>query len=72
MSKTLSVNIDDELDELLIQSSAILHKSKGEIINMALRQYLYLQKSRTLRKKMQQYVEKAGLSAEEDLYREVS
>lgn len=72
MRKVISISIDDELDKKLSKNVALSRLSRSEVVKKALRQYLYLEENKRIRKSMRKYAEKAGYFSDDEIYRDFS
>ncbi len=72
MRKVISVSLDSKLESDLEKNAKALKVSRSEVVQRALKQYLYLSQAALLRRKNRPYAEKAGYYSEEDIYRDIS
>lgn len=72
MATTLSIRIDQDLEELLEQIAKRTGRSKSELIREALRRQFSIDSFQQLRKKLLPYGEAKGWLTDEDVFREVS
>lgn len=70
--KTITIRIDNELEELLESSSIANKVSKSEIVRQALSKHLAVQKFRELRRKALPIAEAQGILTDEDVYNLIS
>ncbi len=69
---TLTIRLDNELDQLLSQASARSGKNKSEIAREALVRQLRLEQFEALRRRMMPFAEARGLLTDEDIFSRVS
>ncbi len=72
MKSTITVRLDEDLEELLEQVSKKSNQSRSEIVRDALRRRLAVKRFYEIRNEMIPYAEKAGFYTDEDVFREVS
>ncbi len=68
----ITVRIDEEVKSMLDSFSKRSKTGKNEIINKALRQYIYLQEINETRKELRPYAEAQGYYKEDDLFVSIS
>lgn len=66
MNSVLSVRMDEEVKQMLDTFAEKSKTGKNEIINKALRHYIYLQEVRNVRKELRPYAEAQGFRSEDD------
>lgn len=71
MSETLTIRIDDELEQELKQYVAATHRSKGDIVREALRRQLALARFRAVREEIIPLAEQIGLLTDEDVFKTI-
>ena len=72
MTTTLTIRIDQELEQLLEQSSKKSGQSKSELVRQALKRQLAIETFQELRKKLLPYGESQGWLTDKDVFEEVS
>jgi len=72
MTTTLTIRIDQELEQLLEQSSKKSGQSKSELVRQALKRQLAVETFQELRKKLLPYGERHGWLTDKDVFEEVS
>ena len=72
MKSTITVRIDEELEELLDQASKQAKRPRSELVRDALRRQLSIERFRQLRNRMIPYAEAKGILTDEDVWDEVS
>ena len=72
MKSTITVRIDDELEELLEQASKRSGRPRSELVREALRRQLSIESFQQLRKRMMPFAEAQGLLTDEDIWDEIS
>ncbi len=69
---SLTIRIDDELDETLTRLARAQHRSKSELVRLMLRRETALAELRQSRAKLRPYAEQAGYLTDEDFFRDFS
>ena len=69
---TLTIRIDDELEEDLEKLAKALNRSKSELAREMLRKRIAIEQFRALRRKALPLAEAAGYVSDEDVFRDVS
>ena len=69
---SLTIRIDDELDETLTRLARAQHRSKSELVRTMLRREAALAELRQSRAKLRPYAEQAGYLTDEDFFRDFS
>jgi predicted transcriptional regulator len=72
MSNVITVRIDEEVKVMLDSFSKRSKTGKNEIINKALRHYIYLQEVKEIREELRPYAEAQGYYKEDDLFESIS
>ena len=72
MSNVIKVRIDEEVKVMLDSFSKRSKTGKNEIINKALRHYIYLQQVKDIREELRPYAEAHGYYKEDDLFESIS
>ncbi|MCP5046989.1 MAG: ribbon-helix-helix protein, CopG family [bacterium] len=72
MSSNLSIRVDDDVKQMLDTFAEKSNIEKNEIINQALRHYIYLQEVKTVREVFRPYAEAQGFRTEEDVFDSIS
>ena len=72
MSTALSVRVEDDVFKSLNMFAQKSKIQKNDIINNALRQYLYLQEVRNIRQDLKPFAEAQGFYNEDDLLNSIS
>jgi predicted transcriptional regulator len=72
MNSVLSVRMDEEVKQMLDTFAEKSKTGKNEIINKALRHYIYLQEVKYVRKELRPYAEAQGFHTEDDLFESIS
>jgi predicted transcriptional regulator len=71
-TKTLTIRLDKDLDDLLTKASKRSGKNKSEIAREALRRQLRLERFEELRKRVMPFAEVRGYLTDEDIFSQVS
>lgn len=69
---TLTLRIDDELEQQLEQLAQSRHSTKSQIVREVLKKHMALAKLRKMRGELIPYAEAAGYLTDEDVFRDVS
>jgi len=72
MSTTLTIRLDNDLDQLLNQLAAAQKRSKSDLVREMLRRETALAELRRSRARLKPYAERAGYLADEDFFRDFS
>ena len=72
MSCVFSIRMDEEVKQMLDVFAKKSRTGKSEIINKALRQYIYFQDVNNIRKEFKSYAEAQGFQNEDDLLNSIS
>lgn len=72
MKSTITVRLDEELEDLLEKVARESGRSRSELIREALRRQLSLESFQQLRKKILPFAEAQGLLTDEDVWKEIS
>ncbi len=72
MNTTLSIRIDEDLENLLEQAAKQSGRPKSELVRDALRRQLSIEAFQQLRKRILPFAEAQGLLTDEDVWREIS
>jgi len=72
MSDVMTVRIDKEVKSMLDSFSKRSKTGKNEIINRALRHYIYIQEVNDTRKGLRPYAEAQGFYNEDDVFDSIS
>ncbi len=71
-TNTLTIRLDEELDQLLTKAARQAGKNRSEIAREALRRQLRVSQFEALRRKIMPFAEARGYLTDEDVFREVS
>lgn len=69
---TLTLRIDDELEQQLEQLAQSRHSTKSQVVREVLKKHLALAQLRKMRSELIPYAEAAGYYTDEDVFRVVS
>jgi predicted transcriptional regulator len=69
---TLSIRLDDDLDQLLGKASQQVGRSRSEVARDALRRQLRLTQFETIRRRMMPFAEARGFLTDEDVFAKIS
>ena len=69
---SLTIRLDDELEEALSKASELTGKSRSEITREALRKQLRLTRFEEIRKRIIPFAEARGILTDEDLLSQIS
>ena len=69
---TITVRVDEELNELLTKAARQSGKSRSEIARNAIRRHLFISRFNCLRRRMMPFAEASGYLTDEDMFRDVS
>ncbi len=69
---TLTIRIDDELENDLDQLAKALHRTKSDLARDMLRKRVAVEKFRELRRQALPLAEAAGYISDEDIFREIT
>ena len=69
---TLTIRLDDKLEEELTRLAKRTGRAKSDLAREALRKQLAIQRFRALRRRAMPYAEAAGYLTDEDVFRDVS
>jgi predicted transcriptional regulator len=69
---SLTIRLDEDLDELLTKASKALGQNRSEVAREALRRQLRIIQFEALRRKMMPFAEARGFLTDEDVFNEVS
>jgi predicted transcriptional regulator len=72
MNTTLTIRIDEEIENLLEQSSQRSGRTKSELVRQAIKRQLSIESFQELRKQLLPYGEAQGWLTDEDVFKEVS
>lgn len=72
MSNIFSIRMDEEVKQMLDAFAKKSKIGKSEIINKALRHYIYLHEVENVRKELRPYAEVQGFHTEDDLFDSIS
>jgi predicted transcriptional regulator len=72
MSNIFSIRMDEEVKQMLDAFAKKSKIGKSEIINKALRHYIYLQEVENVSKELRPYAEAQGFHTEDDLFDSIS
>jgi predicted transcriptional regulator len=72
MKTTLTIRIDEEIENLLEQSSNRSGRTKSELVRQAIKRQLSIESFQQLRKELLPYGEAQGWLTDEDVFSEVS
>ena len=72
MDTTLTIRLDNNLDELLEEISKKSGLTKSEVVRQALNRQLSIESFQQLRKKLLPHGERLGWLTDDDVFREVS
>jgi len=67
MSNVITIRVDDDVKQMLNTFAEKSNTRKREIVNKALRHYIYLQEIKNVRKELKPYAEAWGFYKEEDI-----
>jgi predicted transcriptional regulator len=71
-TSSLTIRLDNNLDQLLSKASRLSGKSRSEVAREALRRQLRLVQFEALRKKVMPFAEARGYLTDEDVFKEIS
>ncbi|MDP8226542.1 MAG: CopG family transcriptional regulator [Candidatus Celaenobacter polaris] len=71
-TKTITLRLDKELDDMLAKVSKQSGKNRSEIAREALRRQLRLQQFEELRKRIMPFAEARGYLTDEDIFSDIS
>lgn len=71
-TRTLTIRIDKDLDDLLAKASRRSGRNRSEIAREALRRQLRISQFEALRRRMMPFAEARGYLTDEDVFAEVS
>ncbi len=71
-TKTITLRLDKELDEMLAKVSMQSGKNRSEVAREALRRQLRLQQFEELRKRIMPFAEARGYLTDEDIFADIS
>ncbi len=69
---TLSIRLDDDLDQLLGKASRQAGRTRSEVARDALRRQLRLTQFETIRRRMMPFAEARGFLTDEDVFAKIS
>jgi len=69
---TLSIRLDDDLDQLLGKASRQAGRNRSEVARDALRRQLRLTQFETIRRRMMPFAEARGFLTDEDVFAKIS
>jgi len=69
---TLTIRIDDELENDLEQLAKSQHRTKSDLVREMLRKRVAVERFRELRRKALPLAEAAGYVSDEDIFRDIS
>jgi len=69
---TLTIRIDDELNDLLTELAKSQHRSKSDLVRDMLRRQLALTAFQEARRRLLPLGERAGYLTDEDVFRDIS
>lgn len=69
---TLTIRLDDELENELNRLAESQHKTKSEIAREILRRHMLVREIDEVREKLRPYAEAAGYLSDEDFFRDIS
>ena len=69
---TLTIRIDDELENDLEQLAKSQHRTKSDLVREMLRKRVAVERFRELRRKALPLAEAAGYLSDEDIFRDIS
>ncbi|MDY0331678.1 MAG: ribbon-helix-helix protein, CopG family [Thiomonas sp.] len=69
---TLTIRLDDQLDEALTRIAADAHRSKSDVVREMLRRQTALDALKRAQSALQPLAEKAGYLTDEDFFRDFS
>ena len=72
MKSTVTVRLDDDLDQQLAEASEALGRSRSEIIRDALRRQLSVLRFEKLREQVMPFAEARGYLTDDDIFKAVS
>lgn len=72
MSATLTIRLDDQLNEQLNELARLARRSKSELVREMLWRQAAVEELRTSRATLMPYAERAGFLTDEDFFRAVS
>jgi len=72
VSRTVTLRLPEDLDELLQEICRRSHRSQSEMIREALRRQLALERFESLRRRILPFAEARGYLTDEDVFRDVS
>ena len=72
MSNVVSIRMDDDVQQMLNTFAEKSNTRKRDIVNRALRHYIYLQEIKAVRKELKPYAEAQGFYTEEDILNTIS
>jgi len=71
-TKTITLRLDKELDDMLAKVSKQSGKNRSEVAREALRRQLRLQQFEELRKRIMPFAEARGYLTDEDIFSDIS
>jgi predicted transcriptional regulator len=71
-TRTITIRMDEELDNLLTKAAGLSGKSRSEIAREAIRRHLCLNQFDSLRRRMMPFAEARGYLTDNDVFRDVS
>jgi predicted transcriptional regulator len=69
---TLTIRIDDKLEQELNRLAESQHKTKSEVARELLRRYILVRELDEIRERLKPYAEAAGYLTDEDFFRDIS
>lgn len=69
---TLTIRLDEELDQTLTELAKAEHRSKSELVRSMLRRQAALAELRLSREMLKPYAEQAGYLTDDDFFRDFS
>lgn len=72
MPSTLTIRLDDELDETLTRLARESHRTKSDLVREMLRRQAAVRELDETRALLMPYAERAGYLTDEDFFRDVS
>lgn len=69
---TLTIRLDEDLNELLSEAARLSGKNRSEIAREALRRQLRISQFEALRRRVMPFAEARGYLTDEDVFRDVS
>ena len=71
-TSSLTIRLDKDLSDLLMQSSQRSNKNRSEIAREAIRRQLRLEKFEEIRKRVMPFAEARGYLTDEDIFSQIS